>query len=179
MVLSLMRRPKHCRQWRPLPDGRVYAICGTKVVDFALAAAQRRTGRDISIRFAAPQLEISGTALPSLLLGRIKGKFQVSPVLLRKWFLAIPLPKPLLTVYPQLHTEAKRCSDLAACMICHPPPRADRGAVGWRSRRCGLPTPPSSSSHLLRDCASCYRILSAALANNYETVSSSSLSPCP
>ena len=64
------------------------------------------------------------------------------------------------------------CSDLAACMIC-----ADRGAVGRRSRRCGLPTPPSSSSHLLRDCASCYRILSVALANNYETVSSSSLSP--
>ena len=51
------------------------------------------------------------------------------------------------------------------------PARADRGAVGRRSRRCGLPTSPSSSSHLLRDCASCYRILSVALANNYETAS--------
>ena len=54
--------------------GRVYAICGTKVVDFALAAATAlREGRDISIRGAAPQLEISGTALPSLRSDGLKG----------------------------------------------------------------------------------------------------------
>ena len=50
--------------------GHVYAICGTKVVDFA----PRPSG--ISIRAAAPQLEILETTY--LPFARIRGNFSIS-----------------------------------------------------------------------------------------------------